>query len=225
MSYAYDSYGADAPLLLAVALPSTTATATATATAPPLTMEEEKWEDLCRESRGWEFIDGTDATGVNKGVGKGIRNEYGDLKLEGGKVEKGLTPQSQTNPETTGLARLKEALEANEWSIDDEGEQGFEIEGELGGLGLEEEEEDFGVEIRSEGKQVDEEMREPILGRKGDWEDNLPKAALEGGDEEVRELERMMLKMQAVKDMGVDMPEAERKKFAAKAVREIMKTL
>lgn len=99
--------------------------------------------------------------------------------------------------EKTGLARLKEALEANEWSIDDEGEEGFDVEEELG-LGLEEEE-GFGVELGGEGKEVEGEMREPILGSGRDQEDNLKEGTGEGGDEEVRQLERMMLKMQAVK--------------------------
>lgn len=47
----------------------------------------------------------------------------------------------------------------------------------------------------------------------------------EGGDEGVEELENMMLKVRAIKEMGADMPEAERRKFAAKAVRDVMKTL
>jgi len=70
----------------------------------------------------------------------------------------------------------------------------------------------------------------------------------EGGDEEdeVEKLEALMLRMQAVRgefassvgrvgyefasltgilDMGADLPEAERKRFAAKAVKDIMKTL
>ena len=46
-----------------------------------------------------------------------------------------------------------------------------------------------------------------------------------GDDEGVEELENMMLKLQAIKDMGADMPEHERKKFAAKAVRDVMKDL
>lgn len=62
-----------------------------------------------------------------------------------------------------------------------------------------EEEEDFGIDVGGGGKEVEGEMREPILGRKGDREGSLPHGAQEGGDEEVRELERMMLKMQAVK--------------------------
>lgn len=73
----------------------------------------------------------------------------------------------------------------------------------------------------------DEELgaRVPIL--HGD--DSEPRAEEEGiGEEEdvqVEELESMMLKMQAVKDMGADMPETERKRFAAEAVRDFMKKL
>lgn len=47
----------------------------------------------------------------------------------------------------------------------------------------------------------------------------------EGGADGVEDLENMMLKIQAIKDMGADMPEAERRKFAARAVKDVMKTL
>ena len=47
----------------------------------------------------------------------------------------------------------------------------------------------------------------------------------EGADEGVEELENTMRKLQAVKDMGADMPESERRTFAAKAVKDIMKAL
>ena len=45
------------------------------------------------------------------------------------------------------------------------------------------------------------------------------------GDEDVLALEGMMLKMQAVRDMGADLPEGERRKLAAKAVRDVMRRL
>ena len=47
----------------------------------------------------------------------------------------------------------------------------------------------------------------------------------DGADEGVEELENVMLKIQAIKDMGADMPECERRKFAARAVRDAMKAL
>lgn len=47
----------------------------------------------------------------------------------------------------------------------------------------------------------------------------------EGGDEGVEQLENMMLKVQAIKNMAADMPQAERRRFAAKAVKHVIKTL
>lgn len=44
----------------------------------------------------------------------------------------------------------------------------------------------------------------------------------EGAEEGVEELENMMLKIQAIKDMGTDMPESERRTLAAKAVKDFM---
>lgn len=45
----------------------------------------------------------------------------------------------------------------------------------------------------------------------------------EGGEKGVEELENMVLRMQAIKDMGADLPDSERRKFAARAVRDVMK--
>ena len=47
----------------------------------------------------------------------------------------------------------------------------------------------------------------------------------EGTDDDIQKLEGMMLKLQAIKDMGTDMPEAERRKMAAKAVGDLMKQM
>lgn len=47
----------------------------------------------------------------------------------------------------------------------------------------------------------------------------------EGDNEGVEELENTILKVQAIKDMGADMPEAQRRRFAAKAVRDVLKTM
>ena len=47
----------------------------------------------------------------------------------------------------------------------------------------------------------------------------------EGAEEDVEELENMMLKIQAIKELGTDMAESERRIFAAKAVKDIMKAL
>ncbi|KFY00230.1 hypothetical protein V490_01431 [Pseudogymnoascus sp. VKM F-3557] len=113
--------------------------------------------------------------------------------------------------EAVGVERVKEALEANSWAgkkleedIDVE-----KLEKELGiGLG---EDLEGGFEI---GKEEMDEMRKPIFG----WGD---------GDEEggVEEMAAIMSKVLALREQGADMPEAERKKFAAKAVRDLMKTM
>jgi hypothetical protein len=132
-----------------------------------------------------------------------------------------------------GLERLKEALEANDWG------GGEELAEELDLENLEDEDDSegslgFGID-RSEMEEEMAGMKQAIYG--GEVEENEADAEQ---DHEVEKLQAMMLKMQAVRgtyavtflrirltttDMGADMPEAERKKFAAKAVNEIMKTL
>ncbi|KAL8729532.1 MAG: hypothetical protein Q9181_004977 [Wetmoreana brouardii] len=63
-------------------------------------------------------------------------------------------------------------------------------------------------------------MHEAILGHGEDLRD---KDVAE--DLQVEELEGLMLRMQAIKEKGAGMPEEERKRFAAKAVKEIMKSV
>lgn len=61
--YSRSNYDTDAAALLAVALPP--------GGVSGLRVAEEEWEDLCRESGGWEFVDGA------VGGERGGRNEYG----------------------------------------------------------------------------------------------------------------------------------------------------
>jgi len=61
--YTHNSYDTDAAALFAVALPR--------GEVSGLAIGEEEWEDLCGESGGWEFIDGS-VLGRKEG-----RNEYG----------------------------------------------------------------------------------------------------------------------------------------------------
>ena len=105
-----------------------------------------------------------------------------------------------------GIPRLKEALEAQEW----EGENANDVPEDL----------DFGSEdgFGAEAAQMEREM----MGLKTAVHEG---GSEDGGDDGVEELESMMLKVQAIKNMGADMPEAERKRFAARAVRDVMKTL
>ena len=138
-----------------------------TTTVPTLDVAGQEWDDICDEEGGWEYIDGT----VEQGEEKDRRNDLG---------------------ERTGIARLKEALEANMW------------EASTGVVGEDEE--------GSEGELEVEEMGKALI--QGDE-----------GDEDVRALESMMLKLQAVRDAGSDLPEQERKKMAARAVKEVMSGL
>jgi len=113
---------------------------------------------------------------------------------------------------------LVDALEAHEWED---------------GAAEEELPRDLDLTVDDDGLPVpaagfgDEEpgAKEPIL--HGDDRNSRPEddGIGEEQDLQVEELESMMLKMQAIKDMGADMPETERKRFAAKAVRDLMKKL
>ncbi|KAL8694465.1 MAG: hypothetical protein Q9218_000877 [Villophora microphyllina] len=117
--------------------------------------------------------------------------------------------------ENVGLERLKEALEANEWDsgIEDTDDKD-DLENELGLGDIRFRDEQLELETDSTG------MHEAILthdqdGGQGDSE----------GDMQVQKLESMMLKMQALKEKGAALPDEERRKLAAKAVREIMKSM
>lgn len=59
----------------------------------------------------------------------------------------------------------------------------------------------------------------------GQEDDEEIKGKEELGDEDVKQIEGMMRKLQAVRDMSAGLPEEQRKKMAAKAVGEVMKEL
>ncbi|KAL9072120.1 MAG: hypothetical protein Q9161_003741 [Pseudevernia consocians] len=130
--------------------------------------------------------------------------EWIDGQLDGKVESNGEGKEKNEFGERTGIERLKEALEACEW-------EGVDVDAISDDLGLEE---GFGAETA--------EVEREMMGLK--MAVNEAEGSEEGGDEGVEELENMMLKMQAIKDMGADMPESERRKFAAKAVKDVMKT-
>lgn len=150
--------------------------------------------------------------------------------------------------EKTGIARVKEALESNDWAQDDAEEDVSEF-GDLQDdkEHLDAETLDFGYDAAdSEG------LRRAI------WEagakdgavagetsasasGSLPRTASSrdvlqgdggdveaGEDEEDREVvatENMMRRLQAVREAGEGLPEAQRRRMAARAVQEVMKEL
>ncbi|KAK3901206.1 hypothetical protein C8A05DRAFT_35122 [Staphylotrichum tortipilum] len=168
----------------------------------------EEWEEVCGEA-GMEFVHLLKA-GVRKGGDKeedGKRNEFG---------------------EKVGIARVLEALEANDWSGDGGEGEGWEEGREEGGK----EEEDAEFDPESMGFGFDREdfvgLRKAIWGGGGDGHEGG--AGGEGkeeefGDEDVQKLEKMMLKLQAIRDASAGLPEEQRKRMAARAVGEVMKEL
>ncbi|KAL8842130.1 MAG: hypothetical protein Q9176_002822 [Flavoplaca citrina] len=190
------------PLLLLIGMPQPL--------RPLHEMSNDQWEDLGLDCGGWQWID-SEAKG---------KNEFG---------------------ENLGLERLKEALEANEW--DGGGGLGadeLDLEEELGLREHEDTEDD--IELERDGVAG---LREAIL------EGHASEEEYTEGDAQVEELESMMLKMQAIRGLsrfpcfasqidtqmdaadpirrhiekGIGMPEDERKRLAAKAVKDIMKSI
>ncbi|KAI6801726.1 hypothetical protein KC360_g3890 [Hortaea werneckii] len=181
-------------LLLAVAVPEP-GEASHPAAAEP---SHDDWEDLCLPY-GFEYID-------YAAIGK---NEYG---------------------ENTGFERLKEALEANDWSAPDP--EGDDIS--LEDLGLDDEDDDEDI-LAGMGRREEAEMTAELFGMKTalmqeeeededhgfepDAEDFvMPKQQAA----EVENLDRMMGRLMAVKEQSADLPEAQRKRMAAQAVRQLM---
>ncbi|KAI6848830.1 hypothetical protein KC332_g1497 [Hortaea werneckii] len=156
------------------------------------------WEDLCLPY-GFEYIDY---------AAKG-KNEYG---------------------ENTGFERLKEALEANDWSapdpetdnsgLDDLGlDDDDDDEGTLAGMGRREEAEMTAELFGLKTALMQEEEEDEDHGFVPDAEDfMMPKQQAA----EVENLDRMMGRLMAVKEQSADLPEAQRKRMAAQAVRQLM---
>ncbi|BFZ59495.1 hypothetical protein YB2330_000506 [Saitoella coloradoensis] len=128
--------------------------------------------------------------------------------------------------EQTGLARLREALEANDWNDEHTIEDGLDAEGPIAEIG-----DDFGTsEFDEEFFDMSREMaglREalaqssiPREDKDNEEEDN------DGVDEdEVEGLEKMMGAMLAAREQGKDLPLAERRKLAAQTVGQLMKKI
>ncbi|RAL04033.1 adaptin-binding domain-containing protein [Aspergillus ibericus CBS 121593] len=159
------------------------------------------WEDQVCEMglMGMEVVEWDKSA---KGDGEG-RNRYGELQ---------------------GMRRIKEVLETHDWATTEPEllDDGFgdELEREL--LGLDDDDTVNGFDV-----EVDELQREMVglrmaIERGGDDFDGD-----EDEDDELRvdAVEALLLRMRAIKDMSAELPETERKRFAAKAVRDIMKEL
>lgn len=94
-------------------------------------------------------------------------------------------------PEKIGLPRLFEALETNEWAATATAHDGMDSEGSSGGSDLL-----FGAELASNEDELGAAFLEPP--QKGEEVKEVDEGE-GGGDRQVLELERMMIRMQAVK--------------------------
>lgn len=127
--------------------------------------------------------------------------------------------------EKQGVERVKEALEANEWGGGDaDREEGLDTLGfgedddpEVGDFGHEEAEmtaELFGLKAALLG-QDDEEAE-------GYGEAMGADLSADNQKRQVEDLDRMMTKLLAIRERSADLPEAQRKRMAAQAVRDLM---
>ncbi|OAQ97356.1 hypothetical protein LLEC1_03420, partial [Akanthomyces lecanii] len=162
--------------------------------------DADEWDELCAEA-GLEFVQ----------VGGGGGDDESKLQQFG---------------EKSGLPRVKEALEANEWEqaasvnelVSDEDEDGKQTpvraldDAENMGFGL--------------GQGDLETLKEAIFANQYSEEhDEDGKDEDVVGDEDVAKVEDMMHKLQAAREAGETMSEAQRRKMAAKAVEEVMREL
>ncbi|TPR03939.1 phospholipid-translocating P-type ATPase, flippase family protein [Aspergillus niger] len=165
------------------------------------------------------------------GVGEvpGLVVLVGEKKTGSGKVGSGDGEEDEDGlglEIDEGMRRIKEVLETHDWAATEDAETGLlhdgvddDLEREL--LGLDDADNGFDLE-------VDELQREMVGLRMaierggGDGFDDDDE-----GDEELRvdAVEALLLRMRAIKDISDELPEAERKRFAAKAVRDIMREM
>jgi len=126
--------------------------------------------------------------------------------------------------EIQGIARVNEALEANEWAGDDfEDLDDFNAfdEDELGDFQGSFAAEEVEMEMEFMGvKTAIHNMDEAKL-----YSDKEGKLKEEDEAQQIEELEYMMQKLQTIKDTSADMPETDRRKFAVKAVSDVLKKL
>ncbi|KAF5707121.1 Increased recombination centers 6 [Fusarium mundagurra] len=174
---------------------------------------EEEWDEICAEA-GLEFV----SLG---GKGDTGRNEFG---------------------EKTGVARVKEALEANDWSqleapLSDSEFGDFETssaKGDEDDKELDPQKMGFGFDksdfegLRRAIWESSQDVEEPSESSKAETsKEGAPGGiGLEDLDEdEIAKIEKMMRKLQAVREAGEGMGEEQRKRMAARAVEEVMRDL
>jgi hypothetical protein len=177
----------------------------------------EKLETVMREERGmlgWEFV------GWNGDVGEdgfatsrfgGLRNAFG---------------------ERMGMERVKELLEAVDWSASGDGLGGKDID--VGFLSSDDEDGALGLDgIKRQGQELEREMmglklamRDQGLGKEDAEEiDATSQDAGEEEDLKIDQLPSLLERVVAIRDAGADMNKTDRERFARREVERIMKDL
>lgn len=166
----------------------------------------------------------SNGNGSRTALAKEKREEWDDVAMQYGFEFVEFAAQGVNEfGEKQGVERVREALEANEWA-DEEGGDGEEDDLGLDLDGDEDEFGDFGFG-REEAEMTAElfGLKASLLGDGEEDEDGYGDAL---GDTEqksqVDDLDKMMSKLMAVREQSADLPEAQRKRMAAKAVRELM---
>ncbi|KKP05243.1 hypothetical protein THAR02_02633 [Trichoderma harzianum] len=202
---------------------------------------------------GWEW----DGVRLAVGIGEGDdADEWDELCAEAGlefvQLKSGQKDKNEFG-EKTGISRVKEALESNDWDqlnddplsdLDETRSDKSEDAEDFDPESL-----DFGVD-RSDFEGLRMAIWETSRLETGDFDNALSKetktdvskaADVKGGpatdtneglaldrdldDEDVAKVEKMMRKLQAAREMGEGMSEAQRKRLAARAVEEVMREL
>ncbi|OJK04094.1 hypothetical protein ASPACDRAFT_39710 [Aspergillus aculeatus ATCC 16872] len=172
------------------------------------------WEDqLCEMGlMGWEVVRWCPTGSGEEDEDEG-RNRYGELQ---------------------GMRRVKEVLETHDWSAAEEeteelamglgndGDDNDDLERQLLGL---DDENDGAAGFNFEVNELEREMVGLRMAIERGSDDYFVEE--DEADEELRvdAVEALLLRMRAIKDMSDGLPKTERKRFAAKAVRDIMKEL
>lgn len=209
----------------------------------------EEWDEACAEA-GLEFVQVT-------GKAQTGRNEFGGswslplLKLHVYRMMMlecvDLLDTDAVNTEKSGIPRVKEALESNDWAQIDDGplsDFGDFKDPSTQANDDDPENMDFGYDkadfeglkkaIWENSLMNDDGDFDASTGKKGaasvEKKGGADKVSEDSGkaevdDDDVVRVERMMAKLQAVREAGEGMGEEQRKKMAARAVREVMADL
>ncbi|KAH0497912.1 hypothetical protein TgHK011_005194 [Trichoderma gracile] len=204
---------------------------------------------------GWDW----DGVRLAVGIGEGDADEWDELCSEFGmefvQLKSGQKEKNEFG-EKTGIPRVKEALESNDWEqlndgpVSNFGETRSDKSNDADEANFDPESLDFGVD-RSDFEglrmaiwntgQLDTDINDPASAKQGEAEQSRVSKVGAGSaaavdihgeaedrdldDEDVAKVEKMMRKLQAAREMGEGMGEAQRRRLAAKAVEEVMREL